>query len=432
MEKNINIIEVRFGGKNNLTVPDRHQHDKGQIIRFSDISDGTQVEFSNENHERAEPYIVKNSQVEIPDFLLEENSPISAFVKVVDNNSETTVRTITIPVISRPESDDGIPLKNQQTFKQQMQEIMDSTSKIAQSVRDDADKGKFKGDKGDKGEPGENYNLTEVDKEEISKSAKDKVIEEIQPTLDEKVPITRKVAELPLNENIQGYDLINAIKDYSPFLNGVQNALKTKYAWEEILADKNNEFSKAVQTVGGTLDSLDTINKSSYVSALNELVSTLSDKADKNEWELFNTYMADGENSGFEYTSASGIKAKEIMIVGWGLTFSAGVNMNLGFRTSENPYTSGHKQLVFANGFGTSFSYQICGLIKRIGIDKILVSLEVWSSDSVSTVNVAKRQVIFKDAELFTGKNIVYVCNTVSGGNKINTGTMEIYVRGRY
>ena len=113
-------------------------------------------------------------------------------------------------------------------------------------------------------------------------------------------------------------------------------------------------------------------------------------------------------------------------------TFSAGVNMNLGFRTSENPYTSGHKQLVFANGFGTSFSYQICGLIKRIGIDKILVSLEVWNSDSVSTVNVAIRQVIFKDAELFTSKNIVYVCNTVSGGNKINTGTMEIYVRGRY
>ncbi len=158
----------------------------------------------------------------------------------------------------------------------------------------------------------------------------------------------------------------------------------------------------------------------------------LKEKADKNEWELFNTYEANGETGGFEYTSASGIKAKEIMIIGRGLTFSGGANMNLGFRTSANPYSSGHKQLVFTNSLTADNTYQIRGLIKRIGTDEILVSLELWREQSVSLVNVAKRQFIFNDTELFAGKNIVYVSNTVSSGNKINTGTIEIYTRGRY
>lgn len=238
-----NILEVNFEGKIKLDSPSIWQYDKGQIIKFLDILDNTQVEFANENHERAEPYIVKNSQVAIPDFLVEENSPIVAYVKAVDKDSETTVKTITIPVISRPESNDGVPPENQQTFKQQIQEIMDSTKQIAQSVRDDADSSKFKGDKGDKGDtgpvgpkgdkgeqgapgiqgeqgpkgekgdtgpqgprgepgiqgiqgkqgpigpqgqPGENYNLTEADKEEISESAKEKAVEKIQQELDKK------------------------------------------------------------------------------------------------------------------------------------------------------------------------------------------------------------------------------------------------------
>lgn len=163
-----------------------------------------------------------------------------------------------------------------------------------------------------------------------------------------------------------------------------------------------------------------------------QIDNKLKTKADKEDWELFNTYEANGETGGFELTTVSGIEAKEIMIIGRGLTFSGGANMNLGFRTSANPYSSGHRQLVFANGLTADNTYQIQGVIKRIGTDEILVSLELWREQSVSLVNVAQRQFIFKDTELFAGKNIVYVSNTVSSGNKINTGTIEIYTRGRY
>lgn len=158
-----NIIRISFNGANNVVTPKRYQYDKGQIIQFLDTLDGTQVEFSNENHEKAETYIVENGQVAIPDFLLEENSPIVVYVKVVDEKSETTVKTITIPVMSRQQADDGVAPENQQSFKQQIQQIMDDTKQIAQSVRDDADNGVFKGEKGDigpegpkgdKGEPG--------------------------------------------------------------------------------------------------------------------------------------------------------------------------------------------------------------------------------------------------------------------------------------
>lgn len=153
MEK-INVIPIKFGQKKDIYTRMIYQWDKGQILQFLDIPNETQVEFSNENHEKAETYIIENGQVAIPDFLLEENSPIVVYVKVVDEKSETTVKAITIPVMSRQQADDGVAPENQQSFKQQIQQIMNNTKEIAQSVRDDADNGVFKGEKGEKGDIG--------------------------------------------------------------------------------------------------------------------------------------------------------------------------------------------------------------------------------------------------------------------------------------
>lgn len=150
---NKNIIEIRATTENRIKPV--YQFDKGQILQFLDIPNGTQVEFANENHEKAETYIVEDSQVAIPDFLLEENSPIIVYVKVVDERSETTVKTITIPVISRQQADDGVAPENQQSFKQQIQQIMNDTKETAQSLRDDADNGVFNGNEGPQGPKGE-------------------------------------------------------------------------------------------------------------------------------------------------------------------------------------------------------------------------------------------------------------------------------------
>lgn len=169
---------------------------------------------------------------------------------------------------------------------------------------------------------------------------------------------------------------------------------------------------------------------SSYYYTKSLIDNKLEAKADKNEWELFNTYEADGKTGGFEHTQASGIKAKEIMVIGRGLTFSAGANINLGFRTSENPYSTGHQQLVFGNAVGTGVTYQFQGTIQRVGTNEILVTIELWAEKSVATSNVLKRQHLFKNAELFENKNIVHLSTTLSSGTSINTGTIETYVKG--
>ncbi|MFQ9516713.1 MAG: hypothetical protein ACLRZ9_12940 [Eubacterium sp.] len=132
INKQNNIIQIEFGKHCNLTALSLFQYDKGQIIQFLDIPDGTQIEFTNENHERATPYIIRNSQVEIPDFLLAESSEIVAYIKVVDANSETTEKELHIPVESRQPADDGVSPENQQTFIEQIQEIMNEAKEAAQ------------------------------------------------------------------------------------------------------------------------------------------------------------------------------------------------------------------------------------------------------------------------------------------------------------
>ena len=468
-----------------------YQHDTGQIIKFvEEIQNDSLVLFENHNVQlKAEPQYVRDNHVEVPNKLLTAEGNLIVTIKLVDENSETTQRVVKIKIKRGADIDGKIPEENQKTFIQQIQETMDSAKQIAQSIRDDADDGKFKGDTGPigpKGEQGENYNLTEEDKEEISESAKEKVVEEIQLDLDNKVPKTRTVVGKKLESDISILDIVNAIYDNTGKnpISDFENLLTISKVIKDIKAvvdekaskqyvDAKNENKAKRYTLEGSNEPTTNANEylgvelgdicvnesyrawicqylygntvvwselitptSPYLAGnyytKNLIDNMLKEKTDKNEWQLFNTYEANGETGGFEYTSASGIKTKEIRVVGYGLTFSAASNINLGFRTSKNPYSSGHKQLVFGNGVVKDATYQLEGLIKRIGEDKILVSMELWAERSVATTNVLKRQHIFTDREIIEGKNIVYLCSTVSSGNKINSGIIETYTRGRY
>lgn len=441
-----------------------YQHDTGQIIEFTEpISDHTMVLLENHNVQpKAIPQYVEDNRVEIPNELLQEKGTLIVTVKLVNEKSETTQKVIKVHIKEGADKDTKVPEENQQTFIEKIMEIINSAKEMVKSIRDDADKGKFKGDKGDtgdtgpvgpkgekgepgvqgiqgeqgpRGEPGETgpqgpQGIPGIDGKDghtpvkgVDYFTEDEKVEMVQDVA-ERIDLSDKATKFKLKGNNE--PTTNA-SEYPDVKLGDICVNEGYRAWicEHLHKDSNTVvWSEIITPTSPYLPD-------NYYQK-NVIDNKLEAKSDKNEWELFNTYEANGETGGFEYTPASGIKAKEIMIVGWGLTFSAGVNMNLGFRTSANTYSSGHRQLVFANSFGTNISYQIRGLIKRIGIDKILVSLEVWRSDSVATVSVAKRQFIFRDAELFTEKNIVYICNTVSGGNKINTGTIETYVRGRY
>ena len=62
----------------------------------------------------------------------------------------------------------------QSEYSQILQMVID-TKQIAQSVRDDADNGVFKGEKGEKGDKGEEYSLTDADKAEIVQEVESKI-----------------------------------------------------------------------------------------------------------------------------------------------------------------------------------------------------------------------------------------------------------------
>lgn len=133
-----------------------YQHDKGQIVEFIEpLENGTLVLFENLNvQSEAEPMLIENNGVTIPDKLLTEHGSLTITVKIVDENSETTYKIIKVIIKKGSKQSDDTSPENQQSFIQQIQQIMNDTKEIAQSVRDDADNGVFKGEKGDKGDIG--------------------------------------------------------------------------------------------------------------------------------------------------------------------------------------------------------------------------------------------------------------------------------------
>ena len=160
----MNVIEVKFGTNRTVETEPRYQYDKGQILHLLDIEDGIEVQFSNKSSDETINKIVSKSQVEIPDFLLSKNEMITAYIQYIDENSQTTIRVAHIPVIARTKSEDGIADNDKPTFREEVQNIMNETKAIAESIEQRANNGEFngekgeqgpKGDKGDKGEQGD-------------------------------------------------------------------------------------------------------------------------------------------------------------------------------------------------------------------------------------------------------------------------------------
>lgn len=137
IRKKQNVIEVKFGCCCKITSPFLYQYDKGQILQFEDVQDGTEVQFSNNEADTINKKVT-NSQVEIPDILLQENSQIFAYVKIINEDSETTVKVVQIPVKARARPGDYVAPDDEQTFREWMEQTLNDTKEIAQSIRDDA------------------------------------------------------------------------------------------------------------------------------------------------------------------------------------------------------------------------------------------------------------------------------------------------------
>ena len=132
-----NIHEVGFGNSTLTQIEQLHQYDKGQILKITDkVEDGTEVQFSNNNSEITINKAINDSQVEIPDILLQENKKILAYLKIINSDSETTIKTVIIPVKARTKPADYIEPEQEKPFRRYVEEKLENAEKLVAEAND--------------------------------------------------------------------------------------------------------------------------------------------------------------------------------------------------------------------------------------------------------------------------------------------------------
>lgn len=132
-----NIHEVEFGNSTITQIEQLYQYDKGQILKITDkVEDGTEVQFSNGNSETTINKAINDSQVEIPDILLQENKKILAYLKIINSDSETTIKTVIIPVKARTKPADYIEPEQEKPFRKYVEEKLENAEKLVAEAND--------------------------------------------------------------------------------------------------------------------------------------------------------------------------------------------------------------------------------------------------------------------------------------------------------
>ena len=132
-----NIHEVEFGNSTLTQIEQLYQYDKEQILKIADpIEDGTEVQFSNGNSETTINKAINDSQVEIPDILLQENKKILAYLKIINSDSETTIKTVIIPVKARTKPADYIEPEQEKPFRKYVEEKLENAEKLVAEAND--------------------------------------------------------------------------------------------------------------------------------------------------------------------------------------------------------------------------------------------------------------------------------------------------------
>ena len=121
-----------------------YQWDTGRTASVS--IDCDIVHFSNLTYGEALAVQVKNGEVEIPNQLLTNGSPVHCWAFILDENGAYTKQEQTIDVIKRGKPSDYVYTQT---------EVITIQAAVENALEKAKESGDFKGDKGDKGEKGE-------------------------------------------------------------------------------------------------------------------------------------------------------------------------------------------------------------------------------------------------------------------------------------
>ncbi len=218
------------------------------------------------------------------------------------------------------------------------------------------------------------------------------------------------------------------------------NYIGVAKATDEEVEDLSNQYKpivpsnlkKAVETIGGVLDELTTEDKSSYVAAINELKEQLNPT---DEWTLYNTYTADGSNTGLEWRADynSFKYCREIKIELKDIEVPTNTNLNFSVRFKGNMFTSGH--IGFQLSSGLNLNNKVSAVIKFLRNDNGDIDVEVDYVKKVKSTGVTNllqaEHYLLKIDSSITNENadFGYIGVGTSSGVLINSGTIEVYVR---
>ena len=120
---NTNIVEIKVKNQSIIRSRPLYQWDSGQILKVidQDIPDNTEVQFGSACLQPSVSAFMANNQVKIPQAAMEQPMEITAYMVIVEPDSETTVKEIRIPIRPKPKHSDYVPEEDVPSIMQVIQ-----------------------------------------------------------------------------------------------------------------------------------------------------------------------------------------------------------------------------------------------------------------------------------------------------------------------
>ena len=176
---NTNIVEIKVKNQSIIRTRPLYQWDSGQILKVigQEIPDNTEVQFGSACMQPSVSALMANNQVKIPQAAMEQPMEITAYMVIVEPDSETTVKEIRIPIKPKPKPSDYVPEEDVPSIMQVIQGKADKggwtpnkylgTDAEGNMVEKDAPSG------GDSGATAEQLEQIEINKQNIESLSKD-------------------------------------------------------------------------------------------------------------------------------------------------------------------------------------------------------------------------------------------------------------------
>lgn len=132
-----NVYHIEFGVDDDRANARIYRYDTGQLIKFYDIPDGVEVQFSSEHSTNGTiNKRIEDGMVQIPDSLLTSKDSIIAYIKYIDENSETTTKLIKFGLLDRAKPSDYVSPDEEPSFRSFVEEQLKEAKETVEKNKD--------------------------------------------------------------------------------------------------------------------------------------------------------------------------------------------------------------------------------------------------------------------------------------------------------